>query len=202
MINTNNKPYFDILKNDDFPSDRDHQIQDIQLWNDFRSGSEAAFITIYTTYFDQLFAYGKKMVSNQGLVKDAIQDLFIELRNSRSRLGETNRIKFYLFKSLKRKLFKEENKKTNKLEALDDEYYFNFSFSPEQLLINRQVDDEISKKLNEAIAKLSPRKKEVIYYYFYEQMDYKQIQDMMNLDNVKSVRNLIYKSLDFLRNIY
>ncbi|MFC3976589.1 RNA polymerase sigma factor [Belliella kenyensis] len=180
----------------------DQQFRDSDLWNDFRSGSEAAFITIYTTYFDLLYAYGSKMVNDKDLVKDAIQDLFIELRNSRSRLGETNRIKFYLFKSLKRKIFKEENKHANILETLDDEYYFNFSFSPEQLLINRQIDEEVSKKLNHAIDKLSPRKKEVIYYYFYEQMDFKQIQEMMNLDNVKSVRNLIYKSLDFLRNIY
>jgi RNA polymerase sigma factor (sigma-70 family) len=54
-------------------------------------------------------------------------------------------------------------------------------------------------ELNSAIAKLSPRKKEIIYYFFYEGFSYVQVQEIMGLDSVKTTRNLMYKALGFLR---
>ncbi|MCH7415412.1 sigma-70 family RNA polymerase sigma factor [Belliella sp. R4-6] len=200
MVNKN-KPYIDHF-NSKLDSNPKNGGTDAEIWDSFRSGSESAFITIYQNYFDKLYTYGMKISNSEDLVKDAIQDLFIELRKNRSKLGQTNSIKFYLFKSLKRKLIKEEGKWYSNLETLDSKYFFDFSFSPEQLIIDRQVDEERSRKLNQAIKQLSPRKKEVVYYYFFEELSYKEIQEIMNLDNIKSVRNLIYKSISFLREIF
>ncbi|MCH7398091.1 sigma-70 family RNA polymerase sigma factor [Belliella sp. DSM 107340] len=200
MVNTN-KPYIDHFKSN-LDSKPKNNTSDTEIWDSFRSGSESAFITIYQNFFDKLYAYGWKISNSEDLVKDAIQDLFIELRKNRAKLGQTNSIKFYLFKSLKRKLIKEEGKWYSNLESIDANYFFDFNFSPEQLLIDRQMDEERTKKLNHAIRHLSPRKKEVIYYYFYEELSYKEIQEIMNLDNIKSVRNLIYKSISFLRETF
>ncbi|MFD2035939.1 RNA polymerase sigma factor [Belliella marina] len=199
MVNSNKPYYINFVEPDSKPVNK---ASDIEIWNAFRSGSESAFIMIYQNYFDKLYAYGWKICHSEAMLKDAIQDLFIELRKNRSKLGQTSSIKFYLFKSLKRKLIKEEGKWYSNLETVDENYFFDFSFSPEQLLIDRQVDDERSRKLNQAIKQLSPRKKEVVYYYFYEELTYREIQEIMNLDNIKSVRNLIYKSISFLRDIF
>ena len=177
------------------------QKDDSALWDSFRNGNESTFIRIYETYFDKLYAYGWRICKKEELVKDAIQDIFIGLRKYRSNLGHTDSIKFYLFKCLKRAIIKEEGKWYSNLNEIDENYFFDFSFSPEKLLIERQIDEEKQKKLNEAIALLSPRKKEVIYYYFYEGLNYQQIQEIMDLDNIKSARNLIYKALGFLREV-
>lgn len=173
--------------------------EDIALWDSFREGNESAFIQIYESYFNRLFAYGWRICRHEELVKDAIQDLFIELRRNRSNLGRTDSIKFYLFKCLKRKIIKEEGKWYSNLEEINHGYFFDFTFSHEKHLIDMQIDEEKKQKLNQAIELLSPRKKEVIYYFFYEGMNYQQIQEIMKLDNIKSARNLIYKALDFLR---
>lgn len=199
MVNDNKPYYYNIFPANDSPSVS--KTSDSDIWDAFRMGNESAFISIYQMHFDNLFAYGFKICNSEAMVKDAIQDLFIELRKNRLKLGQTTSIKFYLFKCIKRKLIKEEKKWYSNLEHIDSNYFFDFSFSPEELLINRQVDEEKSKKLTKAIQQLSPRKKEVVYYYFYEGMTYKEIQEIMNLDNIKSVRNLIYRSLAFLRNI-
>jgi RNA polymerase sigma factor (sigma-70 family) len=148
-----------------------------------------------------LYAYGWRICKNEELVKDAIQDMFIGLRKYRSNVGQTDSIKFYLFKCLKRTIIKEEGKWYSNLDEIDDNYFFDFTFSHEKLLIDRQIDEEKKEKLNKAIALLSPRKKEVIYYFFYEGLNYQQIQEIMNLDNIKSARNLIYKALGFLREV-
>jgi RNA polymerase sigma factor (sigma-70 family) len=177
------------------------QREDPVLWDSFRNGNESAFIRIYETYFDRLFAYGWRICMNEELVKDSIQDMFIDLRKYRRNLGSTDSIKFYLFKCLKRIIIKEEGKWYSNLDEIDNSYFFDFTFSHEKFLIDRQIDEEKKEELNKAIALLSPRKREVIYYFFYEGLNYQQIQEIMKLDNIKSARNLIYKALGFLRQV-
>lgn len=169
------------------------------IWEAFKMGNESAFIYIYETYFDQLFIYGSQFSRNEDMVKDAVQDLFIALRKSRSRLGRTDSIKLYLYKSLKRLILKENGQWFNQCEALDNRQFFDFTFSHEQVLIEKQLDEEKTAKLNRAIQALSPRKREVVYYFYYEGMNYQQIQELMDLSHVKSARNLLYQALDFLR---
>lgn len=181
--------------------DSDLIADDAVVWSFFKSGNESAFIKIYENNFDKLYSYGLRISKDRDLVKDAIQDLFIDLRKKRNTLGNTDNIKFYLFKCLKRRIIKESGKWYANLEDVNDNYFFSFNFSHEHHLIKRQIDEEQVSKLDAAIKKLSPRKKEVIYYFFYEGLSYQQIQEIMGLENVKSARNLIYKALDFLREV-
>lgn len=172
---------------------------DSSTWESFKSGNESAFIYIYGFYFDQLFIYGIHFTKDEGIVKDAIQDLFIDLRKNRLTLGPTDSIKFYLFKCLKRRILKEKSHWFYKCEVFSNEFSFNFTFSHEQFLIDRQLDEEKMARLNRSIKSLSPRKREIIYYFYYEGLTYSQIREMMNLSNIKSVRNLLYKAVSFLR---
>jgi RNA polymerase sigma factor (sigma-70 family) len=184
-----------------FSKDNGQLADDASVWNHFKSGNESAFIKIYEGNFDRLYAYGLRITKDKDLVKDSIQDLFIELRKGRNTLGNTDNIKFYLFKCLKRKIIRESGKWYANLEDINDNYFFSFNFSHEHHLINRQIDEEQVMSLDAAVKKLSPRKKEVIYYFFYEGLSYQQIQEIMGLENIKSARNLIYKALDFLREV-
>lgn len=181
--------------------DIDASAGDAAIWKQFKSGNESAFIKIYESNFDRLYAYGLRITNDKDLVKDSIQDLFIELRKGRTSLGNTDNIKFYLFKCLKRKIIKESGKWYSNLEEINDNYFFSFNISHELHLINRQIEEEQVLSLNAAVKKLSPRKKEVIFYFFYEGLSYQQIQEIMELDNIKSARNLIYKALEFLREV-
>lgn len=192
----------------DFSAGLDPEIQkkalpslsDKEVWDSFKDGNESSFIHIYQTYFNVLYAYGRKFCKNEELIKDSIQDLFIYLRRNRPNFGETDSIKFYLYKALKRRIVKEESSWYNRLEEeKEGEHYFEFTFSHEYYLIEREIDSASKERLNDSIKKLSPRKKEVIYYFFYEGMSYSQIQEIMGLENVKSARNLLYQALDFLR---
>src|SRR5690554_2564090 len=168
------------------------------IWEAFKEGNESAFIFIYETYFDQLFLYGNQFTRNEDIVKDAIQDLFIELRKSRSRLGRTDSIKFYLYKSLKRLIIKESRQWFNQCAEINSEKAFDFTFSHERVLIDRQLDEEKAAALNKALQSLAPRQREIIYYFYYEGMSYQQIQELMGMSHVRSARNLLYKALDFL----
>ncbi|MDN3669483.1 RNA polymerase sigma factor [Echinicola jeungdonensis] len=172
---------------------------DIQLWQAFKSGNNAAFLQIYESHFDQLFSYGFRICKDEDLVKDAIHDVFFELRKNGKTIGETDSIKFYLFKCLKRKIIKELTSWYNKQEKLNEHIPFEITFSHEHFLINSQIDKEKSLKISQALSELSPRKREAIYYLYYEGMSYEQIKELMDLSNAKSARDLVYKGLRSLR---
>lgn len=169
-------------------------------WKAFKEGNESAFIYIYERYFHLLYAYGFRIMADSSVVKDALQDMFINLRERRQHLGDTDDIKFYLFKCLKRRLIRDfsawQGKKEG-LEAIPEGIHF--SLSHETQLIDQQLTKEKIVKLNAAIAQLSPRKREIIYYSFYEGLSYGQIQEIMGLENQQTTRNLMYKAIRYLR---
>lgn len=172
---------------------------EIRLWDAYRKGSDSAFVEIYERYFDALYAYGVRIAGDHAMVKDGIQEVFYDLRELRSKVQRTDSIKFYLFTCLKRKLYRASSRWEGRRQSIDSIGNFDFSLSPEQLLIDQQIGTEERDKLNRAIEQLSPRKKEIIYYFFYEGLTYEQTQEIMGLENVKTTRNLMYKALNFLR---
>ncbi|WP_114749707.1 RNA polymerase sigma factor [Pleomorphovibrio marinus] len=175
---------------------------DAEAWDAFREGSESAFIYIYERYFHTLYAYGFRIIANPEVVKDALQDMFIHLRERRQYLGGTDDIKFYLFKSIKRRLIKDFSSWQGKKESLDTvPDGFQFTLSHEAQLIDQQLTKEKIAKLNTAIAQLSPRKREIIYYSFYEGLSYRQIQEIMGLENQQTTRNLMFKAIRYLRKV-
>src|SRR5690606_3537124 len=80
---------------------------DQELWNSFRKGEEQAFAQIARQYYPGLFSYGAKFSRDREFVNDCVQDLFLELWSKRESIGDTQFVKFYLFKSLRRKIHRE-----------------------------------------------------------------------------------------------
>ncbi|WP_339880099.1 sigma-70 family RNA polymerase sigma factor [uncultured Algoriphagus sp.] len=181
------------------PSQKLSPAAEKELWDLFRSGSNSAFITIYKRYFDVLYSYGYRINNSEDLVKDAIQDVFLDLKKNYKSLGETSSIKFYLFKCLKRRIYKELKTWTNLKEDLIPNESFEITFSHEQTLIDKQIDLEKTQLVNAALKRLSPRKREAIYYIYFEGLTYLQVSELMGLSDSKSARDLVYKALKSLR---
>nr|MBI1230972.1 sigma-70 family RNA polymerase sigma factor [Cytophagales bacterium] len=169
------------------------------LWKQFREGNESAFIQIYSDYYESLYNYGFQVSGDVGLVEDSIQDLFLELRKNRERLGNTDNIRLYLFKSLRRKIIREKSKWFKKFEAFSGDCPQWIAFSHEQYLIDQQLAAEDLRKLQGAILKLTPKKREILYYFYFENLSYEEIRVLMGVSHVKSVRNLLYETLALLR---
>lgn len=179
----------------------DKKKADIEVWAAFQNGDEAAFVYIYQQHFNGLYRYGSQFTKDKELIKDCIQDLFIELNENRKKLTAVSFIKFYLFKCLKNKIcnYLKKSQRFSLYQSFDKGFDFHFDFSEEQTLINLQIKKENSIKLNNAIEKLTPRQKEIIYYYYHEGLTFDQIKDLMDLNNIKSIKNLLYKAIVMLR---
>lgn len=173
---------------------------DQELWKEFKGGCEQTFSYIFHKHYSFLYNYGSKLTSDKDLIKDSIQELFIILWESRSRLGDTVSIKFYLLKSFRRHVIRTltaQNKYIDKSQLLEN-YRFELVSSYERELIESQSCLEQQEHLLEALSKLSPRQKEVVYLKFYENLSYHEITELTSL-NYQSVRNYIHQAIQALR---
>ena len=173
---------------------------DAIIWIEFRDGSEEAFDFIYGKYFTVLYGYGMQFYQNKALIKDCIQDLFIELWTKKNTLPEVHAVKYYLFQCLRRKVIKTITKK----DFLGDtppsvEFHLQSVISTEAAIINEEVVQDNAKRIQCALDRLTPRQREAVFLKFYENLSYNEIALIMHLSDAKYARKLIYRSLKELK---
>jgi len=174
--------------------------EDFLLWNDFRNGEEYALAEIYSRYADSLYSYGKKFTKNNEIVKDTIQDLFFNLIRTRSKLGTTDNIYFYLLRSyrraLSRNLKKTENTKVFQLNT--DLPAMQLRYHLEEELLQKESLDNRERIILKSLQQLSPKQREIIYYRFTCDFDYEQICELMKL-KYDSARKMVFRAIRILR---
>ncbi|WP_138476505.1 RNA polymerase sigma factor [Dyadobacter bucti] len=175
-------------------------MNDTDLWRSFRDGDDTAFSILYKSQIEVLYKYGHKLTTDTQLVEDSIQDMFIELWNGRQRLSDTDSIKFYLFRILRRKIT--QNPLNRHDTALDENVMEQklFSLSAESQLIDVERENTRTKMLSSALLKLPSRQQEVINLRYFNSFNHQQIADIMNI-SLQSVHNTLQKSMKGLREI-
>ncbi len=183
-----------------FASNETIKSGDLQLWRSFQAGSDVAYETIYRNHAVSLYSFGLKLTKDKELVKDCIQDLFIELWNSKHRLAPVKSIKSYLFKSIRRKLIAESVKKrkffSDNVLTKTPKYLQNCS--AEVNLIDNQNFNQQRKELQMALSMLTDRQKEIIHLKFYSLLSYVEISEVMVL-TIKGTYKLMGRSICRLR---
>jgi len=173
---------------------------DTKLWEDFKKGEKYALSRIYHLYADSLFRYGKKFSSDDDFVKDTIQDLFFDLIRTRSTLGSTDNIYFYLIKAIRRRLSLNQSGPINlvKTEGEVDTMEARIVYSIEDELIQKEELTKKEKIVQKALAELSPKQREIIYYRFTCNFEYEQICEIMSM-KYDSARKMVFRALQALR---
>ena len=176
--------------------------EDTILWKSFKAGDKKAFAKIFKKYYSDLFYYGVKLVSNEDLVKDELQELFSDLWKKRQNLSDITYVKAYLIKSFRRKVLKSLSKirKINTVE-IRETLVVEFQLSIEELIINGEQRNIDLNKLRSSIEKLNKTQKEIIYLKFYNNLDYQEIAEITGL-KYQSIRNSMHKALKVLRNSF
>ena len=195
--------YLDLNKANFILANPNPQEIEIELWNSFRSGNREALNTIFEKYVRLLYAYGRNMTRDQGLISDCIQDIFVELWVKRGTLAaQVNSIKYYLFKSIRRRILRRLSTDRRFFgQSIPEDYSKEVEFHIEFNLIQEQVSRELSLQLKASVATLSKGQQEAIYLKFNENMTCEEIASVMDT-NVKAVYNLVGKSIISLRKFF
>jgi RNA polymerase sigma factor (sigma-70 family) len=184
-----------------FFTDNDSSAEkDLKIWNAFRQGSREALDYIFKQHTSNLFAYGTRFTKDQELVLDCIQDLFVELWNRRQSLSETNAIKFYLLKALRRRIARTIHG-AKRLEAITDDAQYleeKMNFSVEHFLVLQEADQSRKASLKRAMEGLTKRQRESIYLKFFQGLNNEAIASVMSLSEA-SVSTLVSQAIKALR---
>ena len=185
---------------DDSHRSSDHS-QQKEIWERFVGGDQAGFKLLFRKYYRQMFGYGTKLCDDPELVKDCIQDLFKTVWERRNDLDHVCSPNVYLFVSLRRKILKRIEKRSNiesGLDGLEEDFFADFN--KEELIITDEKKHQQKAALHEALNQLSSRQKEVIYLHYYNGMSYREIEKILSI-NRQSVYNHMSRAMETLRTI-
>jgi RNA polymerase sigma factor (sigma-70 family) len=177
-----------------------YNASDKYIWEKFREGNPSAFEIIYERNIDVLANYGKRMCSDTELVKDAIQDMFVDIWRNRANLSNTETIKYYLIKAFRRNLIKKINgaKKLDSHDETSAAFDGNFELSHDLVIVESEIESERHAQLNGLLENLPARQKEALFLRFYGGLNYTQISSAMGI-NQQSAHNMVFRALEMLR---
>lgn len=168
------------------------------IWDEFRKGSNEALEIIYQDNYPLLYHYGMKFYKDADLVKDLIQELFMELIDSGTKLSRTDNILFYLIRAFRNKVTRHLSEQSRFSSISDGFKEFSLTESIETQLIKSETDQLSREQVTDAIKKLSPKQQEIIYLRFYCDLSYEEISTLFDV-NVQTGRNLMSRAISTLK---
>lgn len=165
------------------------------LWQRLRQGDVQAFAALMTSQYSAMYQYAVKFSPESDIIRDGIQDLFLDLWEKRATLSDPKSIKPYLFLALRNKILKTIVHQ-NRIVNLDN-ILFDFkdpNFNIEQKHIADQTDTDKSCRLQKLMTQLTDRQREILYLRFNQNLNNEAIADIMGV-NKQSVANLLYRTL-------
>lgn len=169
------------------------------LWLRFIAGDFNAYASLYKDHVESMILYGLKIKQDKDEVRDAIQDLFVELWHSKENLKPVQLVSMYLLKALRYKLIKKEKNKFFSLKDEPDDLPGIALEQPIEFFILESEDRTYKlEKIRKAVQLLPKRQQEVINLRFYKGFSTEQVAGIMAI-NYQSATNLLHKAVQFLR---
>lgn len=176
-------------------------LEDIKLWEAFKKGDEDAYATIYREHISAMYRYGMSLSSlSEYFVFDCIHDVFTEIWAKKQVLSTPSSIRSYLLKALKNRMQNQILRRESKFLPLNEgdfdelwedaiseekDFFNDYGFSKEELV-------------NKLIQQLPPRQQEALRLRFVEELEYKEVADVMSI-NRQSAQNLVMRAVEKLR---
>lgn len=178
-----------IMRDTDFANNKELLLQ-------LQQHNEQALAMLMKAHYNDLYNYASRFASDEALVKDTIQEVFISLWQHRETASSILSLRYYLLAAVKNRMIKALQKKKNSPDTIADaeHYHFEAEFSIEKKIIEKQLAQERAENVQSIISRLSARQREIIYLKFYQQMDHSQIAGLMNISQ-QSVYNLLHESI-------
>lgn len=171
---------------------------DQQLWQQLKAGDKKALESIYRTHVTHLSDYGRRFCSDDMLVQDCLQDLFVYLWQKRETIKGTDAIRPYLLVSFRRRIIRALQSRKGNISIDDQPLDFIADWSFEEQLVAEDMAEEQRQQLKAGLSEVSDRQREVLFLRYYEGLTYEEISEVMDLQ-YQSIRNLVSRALKKLK---
>lgn len=164
-------------------------------WEAFRKGDRDAFAQVYDEHAPPLIVYGIRVSGDEGVARDVVQDLFIELWRSRARLQSVVSVRGYLLKALRYKLMRKAAVRLLYAETLPEQAD---PVNPEAIILEHENETIRRQLVRRAIDQLPKRQQEMINLRFYQGLSTEEAASVMAV-NYQSAANLLHRAVSQLR---
>lgn len=175
-----------------------------QLWIRFKADDEKAFDQLVQARYRVLFNYATRFTKDRNLIKDCIQDLFLELWNRRTAIIETPYVTIYLIKALRNNLLRRMRRETARpivsAETVEWEAFATDELTADYKWISDEILVSTEQSLRQAVDQLPKRQQEVVFLKFYEGLANDDIAQIMAIEK-QTVANFLYRAITQLRTV-
>lgn len=175
--------------------DRLHEITDLELLQELGRDNAEAYGLLYNRYFEELYKHVYSKVGDEEETKDIVHEIFLKLWKKRGQYNNVKNVKGYLFMITRNHILD-----LVAHHKVIQKYYDSFmgTIGLTEGTDFRIQEQEINKALDEAIASLPDKMREVFELSRKEYLSYKEIAERMDISE-KTVKTQINNALKALR---
>lgn len=169
---------------------------DEQLTLLLKTGSKAAFTEIYNRYWPLLFLHVRRMLSDDELAQDIVQELFTWIWNKAEELEFTTSLSAYLYSSVRNRVFnviKHEKIKESSLQDIAEFMEEGRLLADERLRYQELVD-----VIESEIARMPEKMREIFELSRKGNLTHKEIAALLGISE-HTVRKQVQRALKNLR---
>jgi RNA polymerase sigma-70 factor (ECF subfamily) len=161
-----------------------------------RAGDESALKAIFQTYYADLCRSAYRVLSDQVMAEDLVQEVFYELWRKRADLQVQQALGPYLRRAVRNRTLN--YLRDQRLPLADEEQMPGQVAHPQAGVVQHLEAAELRERLHQAIDALPDRCREVFVLSRFEDLTNKEIADQLAI-SVKTVENQMTKALRLLR---
>ncbi len=140
-------------------------------------GSKADLRIIFDTFFNELCYYCNNIINNSEQAQDIVQELFIDIYEKGYKFDNEQKVKSFLFLSVKNRALN--YLKSIKLKSkLDD---IELKDSAEDEMLAWEVECELLEQISQIIEELPPSNREIFKLSYIDCLDVKSICERLNI---------------------
>ena len=161
-----------------------------------QKGNERAFTAIYERYHKLLYVLAYKYLKDNDTAKDAVQQIFLKLWESRSLFSIHINLRNYLYTMLKNHLL---NEIRNNYTALEKNYELaQETIEYENEILSKLEEKEMTEQLYRAIDSQPEQKKAVCLYKLKDSLSNQEIAEKMQI-SIPTVKTHYSQAIKLLR---
>lgn len=151
------------------------------------------FTLTYNQYKRQLFNYTLKMVNDRLTCEDIIQNVFLKLFENLKRIRNSGSVQYWLFSTARNEVYSYYRRKKIRLDQFGAEDSDDLEIdSGERLILDFEVN-ELRELVNKELNRMPIEQREVFILKEYGGLSYKEIADVMNIDD-ELVKSRLFKT--------
>lgn len=172
------------------------QLTDDVLADLLEGRDEQAFTELYHRYWGVMFSHARRMVKDDELASDAVQEIFSNLWDRSATLEIKGTIAGYLYTALRNhilNLIEKQRVRNNYLSSLEQWMEGGHQEAEEQLYVK-----ELHQLIESEVQSLPPKMREIFELSRKAYLSYKEIADTVNISE-GTVKKQIYNALKILK---